>query len=156
MSKVDEKQLAVPIIEKTDPALLSKEEIEGLLPHLDDIIKWAKQIQDFALQQALAGENYEGYKVVAGRANRSFKDTDQVVDALLADGYDEAVIYERKLKTLTQIESLVGKKNFTNLLGDLVFVPEGKPTLVPADDKRPAIDRVSQAAADFADGLVDL
>lgn len=132
------------------PDLLSKEQIEALLPHLDLIIGWAKQVQEYALEQALNGTKYEGFKVVAGRAVRKFTDTEKVVNALVAEGYDESVIYERSLKTLTQIESLVGKKNFTVLLGTYVDVPQGKPTLVPESDKRPEL-AVTSAASDFAD-----
>ena len=32
-----------------DPDLLSKEQIEGLLPLLDELIDWAKKVQDYAL-----------------------------------------------------------------------------------------------------------
>lgn len=42
----------------------------------------------------------------------------------------------------------MGKRTFTETLGDLVIKPEGKPTLVPESDKRPALARVS-AATDF-------
>lgn len=131
------------------PDLLSSEQIEELLPHLDSIISWAKQVQEFALDQALKGTKYEGFKVVAGRAVRKFTDTEKVVDALLAEGYDESMLYERSLKSLTQIESLVGKKNFTVLLGTYVDVPQGKPTLVPATDKRPELTPAASAAEDF-------
>lgn len=132
------------------PDLLSQEQIEALLPHLDQIIGWAKQVQEYALEQALKGTKYEGFKVVAGRAVRKFTDPEKVVDALLAEGYDESMLYERSLKSLTQIESLVGKKNFTVLLGTYVDVPQGKPTLVPESDKRPEL-AAATAASDFSD-----
>ncbi len=129
--------------------LLTKEQIEALLPKLDGIISWAKQVQEYALEQALKGTRFEGYKVVAGRSIRKFTNTDQVVDTLLGEGYDESMIYERSLKTLTQIEGLVGKKNFAPLLGHLVDVPLGKPALVSADDKRPELSPDVAAAAEF-------
>lgn len=133
----------------TSPELLSKEEIEALLPELDNIISWAKQIQEYALEQALKGEKYAGFKVVAGRSVRTFKDADAVIDRLTAEGYDEDLLFERKMKTLTQIEALVGKKKFESLLGDLVEKPLGKPVLVPETDKRPAYTPDAAAAADF-------
>ena len=33
---------------------------------------------------------------------------------------------------------LLGKKKFTEILGELLYKPTGKPTLVPASDKRKA------------------
>ncbi|WP_248893586.1 DUF2800 domain-containing protein [Gardnerella swidsinskii] len=42
----------------------------------------------------------------------------------------------------------MGKKQFSEILGDLVVKPEGKPTLVPVTDKRPEL-QVSTAADDF-------
>lgn len=133
------------------PDLMTKEQIEALLPELDNIISWAKQVQEYALEQALAGVKFKGFKVVEGRSIRTFKDTDAVVDRLTTEGYDADLLYERKLKTLTQIEALVGKKNFEPLLGDLVEKPQGKPTLVPESDKRPELTPNASAKADFED-----
>ena len=42
----------------------------------------------------------------------------------------------------------MGKKQFSEILGDLVVKPEGKPTLVPLSDKRPEL-QISTAADDF-------
>lgn len=134
-----------------NPDLLSKEQIEALLPNLDNIIKWAKQVQEYALEQALKGERFKGFKVVEGRSNRTFTDEDKVVDRLIGEGYDEDLLYERKLKTLTQLEALVGKKNFEPLLGELITKPAGKPALVVESDKRPAFTPNVAAAADFED-----
>lgn len=131
------------------PDLLNKKQIEELLPHLDQIIGWAKQVQEYALEQALKGTKFAGFKVVAGRAVRKFTDTDKVVNALLAEGYDESMLYERSLKSLTSIEALVGKKNFTALLGNYIDTPVGKPTLVDESDKRPEMTPEASAKDDF-------
>lgn len=133
------------------PDLMTNEQIAALLPELDNIISWAKQVQAYALEQALAGEKFAGFKVVAGRSVRSFKDTDAVVDRLTTEGYDADLLFERKLKTLIQIEALLGKKNFEPLLGDLVDKPQGKPALVDESDKRPELTPNTSAAADFED-----
>lgn len=133
--------------------LLSKEEIEALLPVLDEIISWAKQIQEYALKQALKGVNFKGYKVVEGRAYRRFTDEQMVVDTLLGEDYEEAMLYERKLLSLSNIEKLVGKATFKKLLSDYVVVPQGKPTLVPETDKRPAFKPEDEAAEDFSEPI---
>lgn len=144
---------AIEAITESFPSadLLTKEQIEALLPRLDGIISWAKQVQEYALEQALKGIPFKGYKVVAGRSVRKFIDTDKVVDTLLGEDYDESMIYERSLKTLTQLEAMIGKKNFPNILGHLVDQPLGKPALVTADDKRPELTPNTSAKADFED-----
>ena len=134
-----------------EPDLLTKEEIEVLLPDLDAIIAWAKQLQEYALQQALNGVKFKGWKVVEGRSNRKFRDEEKVAQKLLKAGYSEDQIYRVQLETLTNLERVVGKAQFNLLLGDLIYKPPGKPALVPESDKRPPYDPNIAAAADFAD-----
>ena len=38
--------------------------------------------------------------------------------------------------------SLLGKKQFNDILGGLITKPPGKPTLVPDSDKRPAMTTI--------------
>jgi hypothetical protein len=134
-----------------NPELLTKEEIEELLPMLDDIIGWANQVKDHALQMALDGEEFENYKVVEGRSFRKITDEPEAAKRLVAVGFDEAMIYEKKLLSISKLEKLVGKKTYQEHLEDLVDKPQGKPTLVEKTDKRPAMDTGNQAAADFAE-----
>ena len=42
------------------------------------------------------------------------------------------------------ISALLGKKKFNELLGGLIEKPQGKPTLVPMSDKRPAINTAQE------------
>ena len=134
-----------------DPDLLSKEQIEGLLPLLDELIDWAKKVQDYALKQALAGEQYDGYKIVEGIPRRKIVDEDGAVKALTDAGYPAEMLYEKKLQSLTKLEALVGKKNFTKLVGAYVEKPQGAPALVPESDPREPYR--SSAAEDFGDGF---
>ena len=131
------------------PPLLTVDEIGEVLRRAEAIKKWAADIADYALQQALAGEHYDGWKVVEGRSNRKYADEVKVVDTLKSAGFDEAMLYERKLLGLTAMEKLVGKKKLTETLGDLIVKPAGKPVLVPESGKREAINTADQARADF-------
>ena len=133
------------------PPLLTADEIGEVLKRADMIKKWAEEVADYALQQALAGEHYDGWKVVEGRSNRKYADEAKVVKALKDEGFDEAMLYERKLLGITAMEKLVGKKKLTETLGDLIVKPAGKPVLVPESDKREAINTADQAKADFED-----
>ena len=127
------------------PPLLTVDEIGEVLRRAEAIKKWVGEIQDYALQQALAGEHYDGWKVVEGRSNRKYADEVRVAETLRGIGYDDAMLYERKLLGITAMEKLVGKKRMTEALGDLIVKPAGKPVLVPESDKREAITKVTAA-----------
>lgn len=135
------------------PPLLSDEEIEEVLGKLADITKWANDLLAYATDAAVShGKQWSGYKVVAGRSIRKFKDEDAVAAAAKASGYKD--IYKQSLITLTEFEKLMGKTKFNEVLGDLIYKPPGKPTLVPVSDKRPAIN-VSNANNEFNEIMED-
>lgn len=119
------------------PANLEDSEIAAILPKVDELVSWVNDIKEYALQQALSGTVYDGYKVVEGRANRKYTDEDAVAFAVKDAGYDP---YEKKLLGITAMTSLLGKTKFNELLGGLIEKPQGKPTLVPETDKRPALN----------------
>ena len=134
------------------PPLLSNEEIGEVLAKAEHLKKWAEEVSEYALEQALAGEHYDGWKLVEGRSNRKYADEIQVADKLKAAGFDEAMLYQRKLYGITEMEKLVGKKKLAATLGDLLIKPAGKPVLVPESDKREAINTTEAAKADFTTG----
>lgn len=131
------------------PPLLSDEEIGEVLRRADELQHWVKDVGDYALEQALAGKQYDGWKLVEGRSVRKYADDLKVAEALKAAGYDEAMLYERKLYGISAMEKIVGKKRLTETLGDLIMKPAGKPVLVPESDKREAINTREAAKADF-------
>ncbi|MBQ7671323.1 MAG: DUF2800 domain-containing protein [Clostridia bacterium] len=118
--------------------VLSDEDVGELLVKAEGLVAWYKDLQDYATQTLLSGGEIPGWKIVEGRSNRSFSDTDEAFDALVAAGYDEAMLYERKAKTLSEIEKMLGKKTFGELMTPYVVRPKGKPSLVPESDKREA------------------
>lgn len=119
------------------PDTLEPTEIAAILPKIDGLISWGSDIKDYALQQALNGVKYDGFKVVAGRSNRRFTDETVVASTVQSAGYEP---YEKKLLGITAMSSMLGKKRFNELLGGLVTKPPGQPVLVPEKDKRPAIN----------------
>ena len=129
------------------PPLLTDTEIESILPMLPDITKWANDISAYALEMAVSrGKEWNGYKVVEGRSIRKYADEDAVAEAAKQNGYTD--IYRKSLITLTEMQKLMGKKKFEEILGSLIIKPPGKPTLVPITDKRQAMN-VSDAKNDF-------
>lgn len=141
-----EANLELAKFEFAPPAELSADEVADVLAQIPGLTRWASDVQDYALSQALSGEHYTGFKLVAGRSIRKYTDETAVAEAAKAAGYRD--IYKRSLLTITAMEKLMGKKQFSEILGDLVVKPEGKPTLVPVTDKRPEL-QVSTAADDF-------
>lgn len=129
------------------PPMLSDAEIGELLVRAEGLVQWYKDLCEYATQNILNGKEIPGWKVVAGKSNRAFKDVEAAFSKVIEAGYDEALLYERKPITLTGVESLLGKAKFETLLKDCVTKPLGKPTLVPLSDKR---EPYSTAAADFA------
>ena len=135
--------------EFAEPPTLSDDEIAEILELLPRLTSWASDISDYALQQALNGTRYDGFKIVEGRSVRKWSDDLKVAERLIAAGYDEALLYERRLNGITAMEKLVGKKKLPEIAGDLIIRPQGKPTLVPESDPREEFHR--PAADDFND-----
>lgn len=133
-----------------DPDLLSTPEIADILKRSEELTKWAADVAEYALKEAVAGTHFDGFKVVEGRSNRKYTDELKVAEALQKAGYKEAVIYERKLLGITAMEKLVGKKKFAETLKDLVEKPAGKPTLVPESDPREPLSSTASAVSDFS------
>jgi len=118
------------------PDLLEENEIAAVLQKIDQMISWGNDVKEYALQQALSGTHYPGYKLVAGRSVRRYTNEEAVADAVEKAGFDP---YEKKLLGITAMTSLLGKKKFNEILDGMIEKPEGKPTLVPDSDKRPEI-----------------
>ena len=133
-----EAKLDLARFEFAQPPLLSDAEIEEILGKLDDLTKWANEIMAYAQDEAINhGKEWAGYKLVESRTNRKYTDEDAVARAAASAGYRD--IYKKTLISITEMEKLMGKQTFKEILGGLIAKPIGKPTLVPASDKRTAI-----------------
>ena len=131
------------------PANLDNTEISAILSKADELISWASDVKEYALQQALNGEEFDGFKVVEGRSTRKYTDETAVADAVTQAGFDP---YEHKVLGITAMTKLLGKTKFEKLLGGFIEKPKGKPTLVPATDKRKPINKAADAADEFKEG----
>lgn len=135
--------------EAPDVLLLTPEDAGKILEQAGDIQSWLADLESLVSSTLLAGQPVEGWKMVEGRSNRRFADELKVVAAMKSAGYDESLLYERKLITLTQMEKDFGKKAVAETLGELIVKPQGKPTLAPAKDKRPEFRPEEQLLAEF-------
>ena len=142
-----EEYLKLAQMEFPPPVLLSDEEIAEVLKVADDLAKWAADVYAFATDEAIThGKQWTGFKLVEGRSNRKYTDEEEVAEAAKAAGYTD--IYKSTLVGITEMEKLMGRKRFAEVLGKLVYKPQGKITLVTESDKRQAVITAT-AEADF-------
>ena len=133
---------------KDHPPLLSDAEVGTLLERGKQLVQWYKDLEEYALAACLNGKTIPGWKAVEGRSTRAWTDQDAALDALMAGGVEEAIIYDRVPKTLAQLEKVIGKQRFGELVGGMIIKSPGKPALAAESDKRPAYNG---AAADFSE-----
>ena len=129
-----EANLALARYEFQTPALLADEEIADILGKVDTLTAWASDVKEYALQQAISGTAFPGWKLVEGRSNRRYTSEAAVAAAVEGAGFDP---YEKKLLGITAMQKLLGKSRFEELLAPYIEKPQGKPTLVRSSDKRP-------------------
>lgn len=127
---------------------LTDEEIGTLLVRAEGLVAWYNDLKEYALAACLNGKTIPGWKAVEGRSTRAWTDQDAALEALMAGGVEEAIIYDRVPKTLAQLEKAIGKQRFGELVGGMITKSPGKPALAAESDKRPAYNG---AAADFSE-----
>ena len=132
-----EANLALARYDFQSPALLDDEEIADILGKVDALTAWASDVKEYALQQAISGKEWTGWKLVEGRSNRKYTSEAAVATTVEGAGFDP---YERKVLGVTAMQKLLGKTRFEELLAPYIEKPQGKPTLVPESDKRPAMN----------------
>ena len=119
-----------------------------MLASVDELTRWAKSVKDWALDQCVNhGASFPGWKLVEGRSNRVVSDDISAIDALSAAGFAPGQVM--KLRGLTELEELVGKKRLSEVLDGLIIKPAGKPVLAREDDKRPEISSAARAKSVF-------
>lgn len=130
------------------PDELSKAEIAQILMRVDELTRWASGIKEWALDQCVNhNAAFPGFKIVEGRSNR--KITDEEAAIALLDEIGITADRVTKLRSLTDLEEIVGKKKLAEVLDGLIIKPAGKPVLVPESDKRPAISSTARAQGVF-------
>ena len=135
------KNLELLKYEFQDPALLTDEEIAEIIGLAEELAKWAGDIYTYATALAInEGRQWDGFKLVEGRTRRTYSDETAVAKTAKEAGYTD--IFKQSLITITEMEKLMGKKKFNDILGNLVEKPKGKLTLVPETDKRQGVDPI--------------
>ena len=146
-SSPEQGENAEPVFKQ--PGLVPISELAQLLPTLNRISSWIEAVFAFINSEAINhGVPIPGYKVVEGRSKRVFTDTKAVVETAVANGYTD--LYKQQLITLTEFETMMGKKKFAELLGKYVTKPPGKLSLVPESDPREPVVLNNSPNQEFA------
>lgn len=142
---------------EADPELLEPEEISEKLAQVKMIRDWLNAFEIAALSMAYSeGVAIPGYKVVLSGGQRAIRDADAAIDALVGAGYDRADVVNTKPKGIGDLEKLLGKESFKEILEDpgIVTKSDGKPALVPESDRRESINPNAEAAKAFGEELL--
>ena len=134
-----EENLALARYDFARPSSLEDDEVNVILERVDSLISWANDVKEYALKRALSGYAWDNWKLVEGRPIRRFTDEKKVAEAVESAGYDP---YQRKLLGITEMQKMLGKKKFNDILGEYISKPEGKPTLVSRADPRPEMNDI--------------
>lgn len=121
------------------PPLLSWEEAGELLKKAMFLKSWVQELENAALNEIVSGKSVPGWKVVEGRSNQKLSDADAAFAELVQAGYEEAILYKREPVTLGELEKTLSKEHKQDILSKYIVKPQGKPTLAPEDDARPAM-----------------
>lgn len=150
--KLAEKQLEIAQFEFKSPELLTDAEIADILTRTKQLTEWADSVAEYAHKKALEGKIWPGFKLVEGVSRRKWIDDDGAIASAIFSSFPAATedqIFTSKLKSITEIEKLFGKKAVSEKLSSVILKPQGKPTLVPEQDKRPALG-LEDAINDFS------
>ena len=124
-------------------------EISKKLSVLDKIEAWVTAVRTTAHSMLSQGQQVPGYKLVMGRqGSRAWRDPEEAEKLLKSFRLKQDEMYNRKVISPTQaIKVLKDSPNRIAKVEEVITRPDGKPTVVPETDKRPAIS----IADDFTD-----
>jgi len=126
-------------------AFMTDDDIEELLPKLDELIKFAEDVKAHAIKRIQQGQKFKKHKLVYSRITRTFSDSDAVARILIENGYE--AYSKPKLLGITEIQKQMGRPKLNELLGPYITVTNGSLTIVPLDDAREEV-RLEDAKRD--------
>lgn len=147
-----------------DPDLLSPAELAEVLEDLPDIRRWTKDVENYALNAVYSeGVDIPGWKVVRSGSRRVIRDMQAAVEAFQQHGFDEEQVTRRAMLPLGELTKLLQNQisgtdeapppTLEDVLGEALTQTEGQPSLVPEEDRRPAINPNSEAVKEFRDDV---
>ena len=115
-------------------------EFTWVLSQIPVLRAWAASVEAEALTRLTRGEKLPGFKLVRGRANRTWSDTATVITGLNKLGIPMDVYLPRYLVSPAVIQKFVQKAKQSAQWGTIkswILQPLGKPAIVSETDPRP-------------------
>lgn len=134
---------------------LTRDQRQRIIAGRKALEKFLEAVEDQEVHELMNGAEPDKYKLVEGKGpHRQWSEPEKAFNMLLKYFLEDDLIPPGDFVSPAQMEKLLkGRKlpeEFLSDLFSLVFKPQGKPTLVPIDDKRPAL------AFNTADDFVDI
>ena len=131
------------VIELPHPGTLTREQRVQALKAKKVLAQWMEALEDQEIHDLSNGAEPVGLKLVEGKSNRKWSNVDDALKLLSNHlSLDEMRPREEIISPAAAERLLKGIKlstRFSNRMESLITRPEGKPTLVSADDPRPAL-----------------
>lgn len=126
------------LTKQTPVNALTESELRRALEAKEQIVSWLSAVESHVTEILASGGTFEGFKLVEGRSLRQWLDEQQAED-VLAVALGESAYEPKKLISPAKAEKALGKVN-AKTIQDLIVKAQGKPTLAPQNDKRPALN----------------
>lgn len=127
---------------------LTLEELIHIMERKPIIEAFLANVAQFLEGELMAGRKVPGYKIVAKRAQRKWKDENMALRTLEEMGLAREDVCSYELKSVAQVEKIIGKDATAKNLADVVVKESSGTTMVPEADSRPAVPVGAQQ--DFA------
>lgn len=151
LMKLTEQTLLMDFEEHDEPVApnkLTDEQLDAALKARPVIEAWLNAVETLVKQRLTTEDQFPGWKLVEGRANRAWIDEESAAKELEWILGEKA--FAKKLISPSQAEKALGKEHKKSIEA-LAFKPQGKASLAPATDPRPSI----MASVDDFDEIVD-
>ncbi len=113
---------------------LTPDEVANYMDKIPLLEEWIKSIRRHAHTMLETGQTLPGFKLVEKRPTRRWKNEEELLAWAATEGLEDDDIYDKKLKSPSQIEKVVGKKNVP---ATLVMAVSTGVSMVPDTDNRP-------------------
>ncbi|EPB7499431.1 TPA: DUF2800 domain-containing protein [Klebsiella aerogenes] len=123
--------------------MLTNEQLAEIYGQADFLESWLKAIRDRVNSELNAGHPVPGFKLVTGKqGNRAWRDEVEAEELLKSFRLKQDQMYSQKVISPTQAEKLLKKdspRRWTKVEA-LITRSDGKPTIAPESDPRPALN----------------